>query len=59
MSKKPKAKRESGIRIRRLLSILSRNLQVSQADAEGLAEAFGTSADYWLNLQKAYDERSK
>lgn len=27
--------------------------------ARGISKALGTSADYWLNLQKAYDERSK
>lgn len=50
---------QSGIRIHRLLSILSQRVQVSKDDAEGLAKAFGTSTEYWLNLQASYDAHKK
>ncbi len=32
---------------------------ITLAVAIGFAKAFGTSADYWMNLQRAWDERSK
>lgn len=40
-------------------ALLDGRLAVSEQIAAGLATAFGTSAQLWLNLQAAYDEAVK
>jgi len=32
--------------------------RVTEENAKILAEAFGTTAEFWLNLQKSFDERT-
>lgn len=46
----------SGINPIVLGAVIAGEERVSLEIAEGLARAFGTSVDYWLRLQIAYDE---
>lgn len=38
------------------VELLAGRLAITPAIAAGLARAFGTSAEVWLNLQRVYDE---
>ncbi|MFA5152267.1 MAG: hypothetical protein WC554_06910 [Clostridia bacterium] len=42
-----------------IVSIIEGNERITWKIAHSFAKAFGTSADYWMNLQRAWDERSK
>ncbi len=44
----------SGLGTETILGILYQAHEVTEEKAVGLGQAFGTSADYWLNLQQAY-----
>ncbi|MCF2442905.1 HigA family addiction module antitoxin [Dyadobacter sp. CY345] len=44
-----------GISRRKLAQLLNKKSSISPEIAVKLSEAFGTSADLWMNLQKKYD----
>ena len=46
----------SGLSRTRIRNLLAGYSDVDEGDATRLSNAFGTSAEIWLNLQTAYDE---
>lgn len=49
----------SGIPSEIISMIRLQKTDITPEIAERLSKALGTSPEYWLNLQKAWDERSK
>jgi HTH-type transcriptional regulator/antitoxin HigA len=44
---------KSGISVDRMKDIITSEVSISMDDAQGLARAFGTSAQLWVNLADA------
>ncbi len=49
---------ESGLTLDTCLDLQACRARISNEIATRLGDAFGTSADLWLNLQRAYDARA-
>ncbi len=48
-----------GISIAKWTDIINGCAEITPSIAERLAGEYGTSAEFWLNLQRAWDERNK
>jgi HTH-type transcriptional regulator/antitoxin HigA len=51
--------RISGISFNKLGGILEGTADIDSDVANSLSRIFGTSSEYWMNLQRAWDERDK
>jgi HTH-type transcriptional regulator/antitoxin HigA len=40
-------------------AIINGKMNITRGIADKLSKALGTSAEFWMNLQRAWDERSK
>ena len=50
---------ESGLNRARLEPLIAEKRSLTLIDAHGLAIAFGTGRDVWVNLQKSFDQQSE
>ncbi|MEM7562042.1 MAG: HigA family addiction module antitoxin [Pseudomonadota bacterium] len=48
---------QTGIPSKRILEITQQKAHLDSKTSEGLADYFGNSSGFWMNLQNAYDSR--
>lgn len=56
---KEKISETSGIPLPELEKIMAGEEDINEHTARGIARAMGSSVDFWLNLQKSFDEEVK